>query len=145
MGASERSRPSRSGAVPLNAQVSAQMSRMPRAGTSPELKLRRELHRRGLRFTVNRRDLPGTPDVVFSRARLAVFLDGCFWHGCPEHGVTPKNNRDWWIEKLTANQSRDRAKDAQLRDAGWYPLHLWEHVPVDEMADRVEFLWRRRR
>lgn len=110
---------------------------MPRSSTGPELALRRELHRRGMRFTVNRRDLPGTPDVVFSRVRLAVFVDGCFWHGCPEHGVLPKNNRDWWRAKLDGNRARDVAKDRQLEEQGWCALHLWEHVPVGEMADLV--------
>lgn len=130
--------------APLNASVSAQMSRMPRSSTKPELDLRRELHRRGLRFTVNRRDLPGTPDVVFSRARLAVFVDGCFWHGCLDHGVLPKNNREWWRQKLEANRQRDESKDRLLVEQGWHPVHLWEHVPADEMADIVEQLWRDR-
>lgn len=117
---------------------------MPRSSTKPELALRRELHRRGLRFTVNRRDLPGTPDVVFSRARMAVFVDGCFWHGCPDHGVLPKNNREWWRDKLETNQRRDAAKDDLLASQGWFTVHLWEHVALEEMADLVEQHWRDR-
>jgi DNA mismatch endonuclease (patch repair protein) len=124
--------------------VSAQMSRMPRASSGPELALRRALHARGLRFTIHRRDLPGTPDVVFSAARLAIFVDGCFWHGCVEHGTLPKNNRDWWMQKLRANTERDLRKDAQLIERGWLPLHLWEHVPPEEAADAVLALWRHR-
>src|SRR3954451_16345183 len=82
----------------LNAKVSAQMSRMPRERTGPEMLLRRELHRRGMRFRVNYRALPGRPDIAFTRARLAVFVDGCFWHLCPLHAVPPKNNGQWWQE-----------------------------------------------
>lgn len=132
------------GPTPASDAVSAQMRRMPRKDSKPELILRRELHARGLRFTVNRRDLPGTPDVVLSRARLAVFVDGCFWHSCPEHGVLPKNNRDWWRAKLDGNIERDHRKDDELRDRGWVALHAWEHEPVVNLADRVERLWRER-
>jgi len=124
----------------LSAAVSRQMSRMPTASTEPELALRRTLHARGLRFRLHRRDLPGTPDIVFPRARVAVFVDGCFWHGCPEHGVLPKNNREWWIEKLTKTAERDRRKDEELVQLGWTPIHLWEHELVDCMADKVQAL-----
>jgi DNA mismatch endonuclease (patch repair protein) len=109
-----------------------------------ELALRRALHARGVRFRLHRRDLPGTPDVVLSRARIAVFVDGCFWHGCPEHGVLPKNNREWWRKKLAENAERDRRKDAQLEELGWLPMHFWEHTPADEMADVVVEAWRSR-
>ncbi len=129
---------------PRDAMVSAQMSRMPCRDTGPELALRRALHAAGLRFTVHRRDLPGTPDVVMSRARLAVFVDGCFWHGCPDHGVLPKNNRDWWRAKLTANGERDRRKDGLLAERGWLAVHHWEHTPVDEAVEIVVRLWRER-
>lgn len=117
--------------------VSAQMRRMPRASSGPELALRRALHALGLRFRVNRRDLPGTPDIVFARARVAVFVDGCFWHLCGEHCVFPKNNADWWEAKLRRNVERDREKDRLLEDLGWFPLHVWEHSPVDEMVQIV--------
>lgn len=128
----------------LNEVVSRQMSRMPRASTKPELALRRALHARGLRFRVHRRDLPGTPDVVLSRARIAIFVDGCFWHGCADHGVLPKNNREWWTAKLAATEERDRRKDAALIEAGWLPIHLWEHEPVESMVDHVADRWRER-
>lgn len=130
--------------TPLNEQVSAQMQRMPRSATQPELALRRVLHAGGLRFRVNRPDLPGTPDIVLSRARLAVFVDGCYWHSCPEHGGTPKNNREWWAAKLRRNVERDREKDAALEALGWLPLHFWEHEPVSAMAATVVALWRER-
>lgn len=129
---------------PKNAMVSAQMRRMPRSSTKPELALRRALHARGLRFVIHRRDLPGTPDVVLRRARIAVFVDGCFWHGCKEHCVMPKNNRDWWQAKFTANAERDRRKDVELQNLGWLPMHLWEHTPVEEMAESVVAAWRLR-
>lgn len=85
--------------------------------------------------------LPGRPDLVFTRAKLAVFVDGCFWHRCPEHGIMPKNNREWWLEKLEANVVRDRLKDDALDALGWRVVHIWEHEPASDAADRVEVLW----
>jgi DNA mismatch endonuclease (patch repair protein) len=114
---------------------------MPRSSTGPELALRRELHRRGIRFRLHRRDLPGTPDIVLCRVRVAVFVDGCFWHGCPEHGGIPKNNHKWWAEKLEKNRERDEQKDRELSGLGWLPFHVWEHESVPEAADRIERLW----
>jgi DNA mismatch endonuclease (patch repair protein) len=73
-----------------------------------------------------------------------VFVDGCFWHGCPDHGVLPKNNRDWWAQKLAANTERDRRKDLGLSELGWLPMHFWEHTPVSEMADEIAAAWRQR-
>src|SRR4051794_37324149 len=130
--------------LPLNATVSAQMSRMPRERTKPEMLLRRELHRRGLRFRVNYRAVPGRPDVAFTRARLAVFVDGCFWHLCPAHAVLPKNNATWWREKLHRNVQRDREKDEALAALGWTVLHVWEHEDPMAVAGIVEQLWRAR-
>jgi DNA mismatch endonuclease (patch repair protein) len=89
-------------------------------------------------------DLPGRPDIVFSRARLAVFVDGCFWHACPEHGTLPKNNRDWWKAKLDGNVVRDLRNDQRLLALDWLPFHIWEHTPATDGADRVEALWRER-
>ena len=120
------------------------MSRMPVRNSTPELRLRSELHGRGLRFRVNVRGLPGTPDVVFTRAKLAVFMDGCFWHACPDHGTLPKNNRDWWREKLEGTTRRDRRKDAELLRLGWHAVHVWEHDDPEEAADRITALWRDR-
>ena len=130
---------------PKNVLVSTQMSRMPRASTGPELVIRRELHRRGLRFRVNVRELPGRPDIVLTRARIAVFVDGCFWHRCPAHGTLPKNNREWWLAKLDRNVERDREKDLLLHETGWTVLHLWEHEDPVAASDYVERLWRSRR
>jgi DNA mismatch endonuclease (patch repair protein) len=108
--------------------------------TGPELALRRELHRRGLRYRVNFAPVPGLrcrPDVVFTRRRLAVFVDGCFWHSCPLHATQPTANADWWREKLETNVRRDRRNDRNLAEAGWRVIRLWEHTPLEEAADRI--------
>lgn len=137
--------PPLAGPVPLSPNVTRQMKKMPRSGTGPELLLRSELFRRGLRFRVNYRGLPGRPDIVFTRARIAVFIDGCFWHSCPIHGTLPKNNREWWQKKLDGNRERDQRKDENLRTLGWLALHYWEHDDVDDIADEIEEVWRERR
>ena len=85
--------------------------------------------------------LPGKPDFAFPKAKLAVFVDGCFWHRCPEHGVLPKANRDWWREKLDRNVSRDRLKDEELVALGWSVVHVWEHEEEAESAGRIRELW----
>jgi DNA mismatch endonuclease (patch repair protein) len=118
---------------------------MPRRSTGPELAIRRELHRRGLRFRVDHALLPGRPDIVFTRARVVVFVDGCFWHRCPEHGTLPRNNAQWWLAKLDRNVARDRSKDSALAELGWAVIHVWEHESPEVAADRVEAEWRRRR
>jgi DNA mismatch endonuclease (patch repair protein) len=122
----------------LDAATSARLSRQRRADTKPELALRRELHRRGLRYRVALAGLPGRPDIAFTRAKVAVFVDGCFWHRCPRHATMPRNNRDWWADKLSRNVARDRAKDAALAELGWTVLHVWEHEAVGDAADRVQ-------
>lgn len=118
------------------------MARMPRRDTKPEMHLRRELHRRGLRFRVAVAGLPGRPDIVFTRARLIVFVDGCFWHRCPAHHTEPKNNALWWRQKLDRNVERDREKDELLAEQGWLVIHVWEHESPAAAADRVEDAWR---
>ncbi|MDJ1638562.1 very short patch repair endonuclease [Rhizobium rhizogenes] len=108
-----------------------------------ERALRSELHRRGLRFRLHQRLLTNsrrTVDIVFSRSRVAVLLDGCFWHGCPTHGTWPKNNAAWWREKIEANIARDRDTDRRLTDAGWHVLRIWEHEPIEVAADLIEVL-----
>jgi DNA mismatch endonuclease, patch repair protein len=110
--------------------------------TSPELAVRSELHRRGLRFYVDRAPLPALrrrADIVFPRRRVAVYVDGCFWHGCPDHGTWPKANADWWRSKIEANRTRDRDTDRRLEEAGWTAVHAWEHETVAAIADRVVF------
>ena len=109
--------------------------------TKPELRLRSEVHRRGLRYLVNRRpvrEIRRTADLVFTRARVAVFVDGCFWHGCPEHATMPTRNRDFWEPKLTGTIVRDRETDRLLGEQGWNVIRIWEHELVAEAATRVE-------
>ena len=109
--------------------------------TKPELALRRELHARGLRYFKNRRpirDVRRTADIVFPTPRLAVFIDGCFWHGCPDHHTVAKTNADYWSAKVERNRNRDKETDALLATAGWTVLRIWEHVDVVAAADMVE-------
>jgi DNA mismatch endonuclease, patch repair protein len=112
-----------------------------RANTRPEVALRSALHRRGLRFRTDHLlrvgDLRVKADVVFQRQRLAVFVDGCFWHGCPEHGHRPKVNTDYWSLKLERNRRRDARVNAALAGAGWQALRLWEHTPAEEGVEQV--------
>ena len=124
--------------------MSAQMKRMPRKDSKAELRLRRKLHKLGLRYRVHLKGLPGTPDVAFTRAKIAVFVDGCFWHRCPEHGVIPKANRQWWTNKLETNVRRDARKDSELRELGWLPVHVWEHQDCEVAARQLKDLWRSR-
>lgn len=111
-----------------------------RRDTGPEMALRRELHRRGHRFRVDYPPVAGLrcrADIVFTRALVAVFVDGCFWHSCPEHGTTPRANREWWRTKLELNVARDRRNDTALAQAGWRVIRIWEHVLVTAAADHV--------
>jgi DNA mismatch endonuclease (patch repair protein) len=117
------------------------MERQQRSGTRPELALRRELHRRGLRYRLQQRLLPGTrrvSDIVFPRPRVVVDVRGCFWHGCPQHSSVPQANREWWADKIEANRARDLDTDSRLREAGWTVVVVWEHEDVVQAADRVE-------
>lgn len=112
------------------------------------MKLRSELHGRGLRFRkdhlVRCASLRVRPDVVFTRALIAVFVDGCFWHGCDEHQRVPQRNRDYWVPKLRANVARDRRVDEALRQEGWCVERIWEHEAPDEVAKRIERMVRGR-
>lgn len=106
------------------------------------MRLRSALHRQGLRF---RKDLliriggvRVRRDIVFTRLRLAAFMDGCFWHSCPEHGSMPKRHRDYWLPTLEANVKRDRRVDAALRASGWETLRVWEHVDPTEAAQFIQ-------
>lgn len=128
-------------ATPLtDAATSARMARVRNRDTSAELAVRRELHRRGRRFYVQRPVLNGrrTPDLVFTRSRVAVFIDGCFWHSCPLHATKPRRNALWWSEKLARNVERDRKTDADLSAAGWVVVRVWEHESPTAAADRIE-------
>jgi DNA mismatch endonuclease (patch repair protein) len=116
------------------------MSRQARRDTKPELELRRRLHHLGYRYRVNH-PLPGLPrrraDLTFTARHVAVFVDGCFWHGCPEHATSPRNNGEWWAQKLAGNVARDRDTDRVLRDAGWEVIRIWEHESPDAAVRQV--------
>jgi len=117
------------------------MSKLGRRDTLPERAIRSELHRRGLRFRVDRAPIPGLrsrADIVFGPARVAVYVDGCFWHSCPEHGTRPKANAEWWERKLDRNQERDRETSRVLAENGWTVVRIWEHEDPAAAADRVE-------
>lgn len=108
--------------------------------TTPELALRRRVHRLGLRYRVNQRpiaELRRTADLVFPRWKLVVFVDGCFWHSCPDHGSMPAARREWWAAKLERTVERDRETNETLREAGWTVLRIWEHEDADQAALRV--------
>jgi DNA mismatch endonuclease (patch repair protein) len=124
------------------------MVRQQRRDTAIELALRSHLHRSGFRFRVHRSPLPELKrqaDIVFPSSRVAVFVDGCFWHGCPTHGTWPRANADWWRQKIESNVARDRDTDSRLRDAGWEPVRVWEHEAADEAAQRIAAAVNRRR
>ncbi|WP_442868300.1 very short patch repair endonuclease [Bradyrhizobium sp. CCBAU 53415] len=106
-----------------------------------EIAIRSELHRRGLRFRLHQRLLKMTRrsvDIIFPAARVAVFIDGCFWHGCPIHRTWPKNNAKWWSEKIETNIARDRDTDRRLVELGWTIVRVWEHDKIDKAADQIE-------
>lgn len=117
------------------------MREQKRIGTAPELALRRALHARGHRYRVGLR-VPGrsrrTIDIAFTRPSVAVFVDGCFWHACPEHATSPRSNATWWAEKLATNVARDRDTDAHLRDDGWSVVRVWEHELTRTAVELVE-------
>ncbi|UQX04982.1 very short patch repair endonuclease [Streptomyces sp. RerS4] len=116
------------------------MSRQKSRDTSVEVALRKALHAAGVRYRIHQRPVKGVrreADIVFGPARVAVFVDGCFWHGCPEHATWPKNNADFWRAKIEGNRSRDLDTDARLAEAGWLALRVWEHEDVDTAAARV--------
>lgn len=116
------------------------MSRQRRRDTQPELQVRTILHARGVRYRVDVRpelDLRCKADIVWRTWRLAVFIDGCFWHGCPIHATRPKANEEWWAQKLDGNVLRDRRTDSELAARGWTVLRFWEHEEPQSVADAI--------
>jgi len=113
-----------------------------RRDTGPERRLRPALHGRGWRFRVDLaipvEDGRPRPDIAFTRRRVAVFVDGCFWHSCPDHGRSPLSNATYWGPKLARNVERDRLDTDRLRAAGWHVVRLWEHVPLQDAVASVE-------
>ncbi|MFE0421033.1 very short patch repair endonuclease [Streptomyces sp. NPDC058953] len=134
--------------VPSSAAKSAQMSRQKSEDTSCEKAVRSLLHAQGLRYRLHtavpdmrRRKI----DITFGQTKVAVFLDGCFWHSCPVHGTLPKSNAAWWREKLDRNTERDRETTAHLESRGWTVLRFWEHEAPEDVAGRVAETVRRLR
>lgn len=108
--------------------------------TSPERAVRSAVHARGLRYRVDARPVQALrrkADLVFRPAKVAVFVDGCFWHGCPQHGTAPRTNRDYWSSKIQGNKARDAETDEALRQRGWVPLRVWEHEDPERAAERI--------
>ena len=116
------------------------MAAVRQKGTAPEVALRRELYRNGLRYRVNFAVLKKprrVADVAFPGLKIAVFVDGCFWHGCPQHATWPKHNAEFWRQKIEANRQRDADTNARLRDCGWMVLRIWEHESSIEASKAV--------
>ena len=112
-----------------------------RRDTGPEMAIRRIVHARGLRYRVDTRPLPAvrhTADMIFTRAKVAVFIDGCWWHGCAEHYRSPASNATYWAGKVSRNRERDRRADQALLAAGWRVLRIWEHELPESAAHRIE-------
>lgn len=126
--------------APEDASVSRRYASLARRDTSPEMALRRALWRAGLRYRVQYK-VPGLPrrkvDIAFPGQKVAIQVDGCFWHGCPEHGSVPGRNSEWWQWKIARNQARDRDTDEQLAALGWTVIHVWEHEDVEQAAATV--------
>lgn len=121
-------------------EISLRMSQLRRRDTRPEMEVRKRLHALGLRYRVCLR-VPGrarrTIDVAFTRWKIAVFMDGCFWHGCPVHGVLPKSNTEWWVAKIQKNIDRDLDTTRLLEREGWTVLRFWEHEAPDAVVEAV--------
>jgi DNA mismatch endonuclease (patch repair protein) len=127
----------------VDAAKSRAMARQRTRDTGPELAVRQRLHALGYRYRVDHRPLPelrARGDLVFTRARVVVFVDGCFWHRCPQHATSPRHNGAWWQAKLDANVARDRATDRRLVDAGWRVVRIWEHEAPDAAVATIRAL-----
>jgi DNA mismatch endonuclease, patch repair protein len=125
---------------PLNEATGARLRHVRRENTKPEIGLRRELWARGLRYRLHRRVLPGlrrTADIVFPTQRIAVYVHGCFWHGCPIHQTFPKNNETFWSEKIARNRERDADTVRRLSDHGWLVITVWEHQDIAAAATQI--------
>lgn len=133
--------------TPSDERTTRVMKRVPGADTKPEVALRSALHRNGLRFRKNMRlaveDVRVRADIVFQRHRVAVFVDGCFWHGCPDHFVLPKSNQEFWREKMRHNRKRDQHVTRALSKSGWTVLRYWEHMSIDEAVSLIKLVLER--
>lgn len=127
--------------VASSERVSRQMSKLGQRDTAPEMAVRSELHRRGLRFRVHTKpehDFRTKADIVFRPKKVCVYIDGCFWHSCPEHGTIPASNHDFWAKKLTRNSERDLENTRILTERGWRVIRCWEHDDPVVVADLIE-------
>ncbi len=125
---------------PSSPETSRRMAKVRQQGTDAEIALRSELYRRGLRYRVGYEVLKKprrVADVAFPGLKIAVFVDGCFWHGCPEHATWPKRNAEFWRQKIETNRLRDADTNSRLRKIGWTVLRFWEHESPIEASDRV--------
>ena len=113
--------------------------------TGVERRVRKVMRSEKIRFKGNVRSLPGSPDLVVSERKLAIFVNGCFWHGCPRCYTAPKHNRAWWNRKISNNRRRDRRVTRQLRDLGYSVIHLWEHDSIDRITTRIRFAYTRQK
>lgn len=125
---------------PLDDSIRRRMQLQRRRDTALEARVRKSLHHEGFRFRVDYRpekSLRCRGDIVFTRWKVVVFVDGCFWHGCPVHATSPANNAEWWREKLDANVERDRRNGRALKALGWTVVRVWEHEKTDEAVARI--------
>ena len=117
--------------------------------TAPEKTLRSELHKRGLRYSVDARpikELNRRADIVFRSAKVAIFVDGCFWHGCPIHGTQAKANAEFWKNKIKQNRIRDADTNKQLKKAGWRVIRVWEHEDTVKASEKIhKIVWKRKK
>jgi DNA mismatch endonuclease (patch repair protein) len=137
-----RENPKRSEAlrVPPSPEVRSRMQATPRRDTPAELRIRRILHAQGFRYSIDARPIRDSrrrADILFRKAKVAVFIDGCFWHGCPRHGTWPKANADFWRSKIMANRARDSDTNRELGRHGWLVRRFWEHEEPDRAAAKI--------
>lgn len=133
---------------PSSPEASRRMAATKQKHTSAEMAIRKELFRHGLRYRVDHAvvDKPRRKaDIAFLGPKVAVFVDGCFWHGCPEHASWPKQNADFWRNKIETNRARDLDTNSRLLAAGWRVVRVWEHEPVNDAASRIEAVVNERR
>lgn len=115
------------------------MSKIRSKNTQPELQLRKLLWSKGLRgYRIHNKNLPGNPDIAFSKKKIAIFIDGCFWHGCPICYVEPKTNRDYWLPKIRNTIERDNTQQKELESAGWVVIRIWEHDIKNDVQNAVD-------
>jgi DNA mismatch endonuclease (patch repair protein) len=134
--------------APSLPEASRRLSLVRQKGTSAELELRRALHARGMRYRLHQALLQKprrVADIVFRGSQVAVFVDGCFWHGCPLHASWPKSNAEFWRQKIEDNRARDQDTDSRLKTEGWLVVRVWEHEDPDSAAERIAAMIRARK